>query len=71
MTISLGMILGAVLAIIIVYILVRMVLSLLATFSVPIHPAIAIVAWAFVAIFACIAIAWAFGINIPFISISG
>lgn len=71
MTISLGMILGAVLAVIIVYVLVKMVLQLLGTFGVPIHPAIPIVAWAFVAIFACIALAWAFGIQIPFINITG
>lgn len=71
MTISIGMILGAILAIVIVYVIVKALLQMLPSFGVPIHPAIVIFAWAFVAIFACVAIAWAFGIQIPFVHISG
>lgn len=71
MTISLGRIIGAVLAIIIIFILVQLGLGLLASFSLLIHPAISLVVWALYAIFVCLAIAWALGISIPFINITG
>lgn len=71
MTISIGMILGAILAIAIVYIIVRALLAGAAAMGVPLHPVVTIIAWAFCAVFACVAIAWAFGVEIPFVNISG
>lgn len=69
MTISIGRIIGAILAVIIIFILVQLGLGLLASFGLLIHPAISLVVWALYAVFVCLAIAWAFGIEIPFISI--
>ena len=70
MTISIGRIIGALLAIVIVYVLINAGLGLLVSFGLFLHPAISIVVWALFAIFACIAIAWALGISIPFINIT-
>ncbi len=70
MTINLGMIIGAICAIALVYIIAEALVRGAAALGVPIHPIIPVLKWAVCACFAIIAIAWAFGVEIPFVNIS-
>ena len=69
MTISVGAIIGALFAIAIIYVLIRMLFNALAASSVSIPPVVPIVVWGLVTIVAIFIIAWAFGIAIPFVTL--
>ncbi len=71
MTFDVGRIIGAIIAIAIVYILAEALVRGAAALGIPLHPIVGVIKWAVCGIFACLAIAWAFGVDIPFIQFQG
>lgn len=70
MTLNLGMIVGAVLAIVIVWFILEGLVRGAAALNIPVHPILLVLKWVVFGVFCVIAIAWAFGISIPFVNVT-